>query len=192
VEGNAVEGPDGGMYNLLRLERGWSTANPIANKAILLRVPPAANSDEYADDHLAPPLEFVAIVDMPGGSCKFTVRRHALSGVYLALTNNVTNPKKCPSARNVLTLVASRDLRSWKIVKTLLVTDEGMAEEDVWRYTAFSYADWQFDHGSIGTDILYALRTSYRGGVSFHNTNRITYKKLTNIEPLLERVLGAM
>eukprot|EP01047_Picozoa_sp_COSAG01_P122310 COSAG01_NODE_51164_length_357_cov_0.573643_2_plen_30_part_01 len=30
MEGNAVEGPDGGMYNLLRLERGWSTVNPIA------------------------------------------------------------------------------------------------------------------------------------------------------------------
>ena len=26
--------------------------------------------------------------------------------------------------------------------------------------------------------IIYAIRTSYRGGVSFHNTNRITYKRL--------------
>jgi hypothetical protein len=161
VEGNALEGPDGLMYNLLRLESGWSKARPVANKAILLRVPArafdaGAGRGEHGD---APPLEFVAIVDMPGGSCKFTARRHAASGVYFALTNNVTNVtvrarlgrfsalsvpyrfsyenpfctgllygragrfttknggfrpgQACPSARNVLTLVSSRDLRRW-------------------------------------------------------------------------------
>lgn len=29
--------------------------------------------------------------------------------------------------------------------------------------------EWRFQ-------IIYAIRTSYRGGVSFHNTNRITFK----------------
>ena len=45
----------------------------------------------------------------------------------------------------MLTLVTSMDLKHWTIRETLLETDEGMAEEDVWRYTAFSYVDWQFD-----------------------------------------------
>ena len=74
VEGNAVEGPDGRVYNLLRLESGWSKSHPIANKAILLRVPDGAFAGEGTGD--APPLVFDSIVDMPGGSCKFTVRRH--------------------------------------------------------------------------------------------------------------------
>jgi len=104
VEGNAVEGPDGRVYNLLRLESGWSKSHPIANKAILLRVPDGAFAGEGTGD--APPLVFDSIVDMPGGSCKFTVRRHGPSGVYFALTNNVTNVSACPSARNVLTLVS--------------------------------------------------------------------------------------
>ncbi len=41
--------------------------------------------------------------------------------------------------------VTSPDLRQWTIRETLLETDEGMAEEDVWRYTSFSYVDWQFE-----------------------------------------------
>ena len=97
-----MEGPDGRVYNLLRLESGWSKSHPIANKAILLRVPDGAFAGEGTGD--APPLVFDSIVDMPGGSCKFTVRRHGPSGVYFALTNNVTNVSACPSARNVLTL----------------------------------------------------------------------------------------
>ena len=99
-----MEGPDGRVYNLLRLESGWSKSHPIANKAILLRVPDGAFAGEGTGD--APPLVFDSIVDMPGGSCKFTVRRHGPSGVYFALTNNVTNVSACPSARNVLTLVS--------------------------------------------------------------------------------------
>ena len=100
--------------------------------------------------------------------------------------------------------MTSPDLRQWTIRETLLETDEGMAEEDVWRYTSFSYVDWQFEgpdvrspfflpqfyshRHSVGAadtqrvrpraQIIYAIRTSYRGGVSFHNTNRITYKRL--------------
>ena len=176
VEGNAVQGPDGAIYNLLRLENGWSTTRPVANKAILLRGPPA--------QHPTRPQQFVGIYDMPGGSSKFTVRRDPVSKRYLALTNNVTNVSACPSARNVLVLVSSADLREWTIDTTLVVTDEGMAEEDVWRYTAFSYVDWQFD-GAGGGDIIYAMRTSYRGGVSFHNTNRITFKRLAGFSQYL-------
>lgn len=126
---------------------------------------------------------------------------------YFALTNNVTHVSACPSARNVLTLVTSPDLRRWTIRETLLETDEGMAQEDVWRYTSFSYVDWQFDGPNVRlraqihffvhrcnflersadsrspmacvvSQIIYAIRTSYRGGVSFHNTNRITFKTL--------------
>ena len=42
----------------------------------------------------------------------------------------------------------------------------------VGRFTAFSYVDWVVD----GPDLLLAIRTGYRGSVSYHNTNRITFK----------------
>jgi hypothetical protein len=37
--------------------------------------------------------------------------------------------------------------------------------------------DWQFD-GEDGATLLYAIRTAYRGAVSYHNSNRITFKTL--------------
>ena len=84
---------------------------------------------------------------------------------YVALTNNVTNVSACPSARNVLTLVTSPDLRRWTIRETLLETDEGMAQEDVWRYTSFSYVDWQFD----GPDVsLHAQIYLYSNDYPYH------------------------
>lgn len=96
VEGNAVEGPDGLIYNLLRLESGWSKSRPIANKAILLRVPAGAFDSATAEGSGdAPALEFVSIIDMPGGSCKFTVRRHAPSGVCVSLPKRLFDSHEC-------------------------------------------------------------------------------------------------
>lgn len=41
-------------------------------------------------------------------------------------------------------------------------------------YTGFHYADWHFD----GRDIIMLVRTAYRGAVSYHNSNRITFLRL--------------
>ena len=106
------------------------------------------------------------------------MRRDPTSGRYIALSNNATDVKACASARNVLVLCSSSDLRNWTIDATLLLTDEGFPETIAWRYTAFSYVDWQFDND--GRDIIYAMRTAYRGAVSWHNTNRITFKRLVD------------
>ena len=51
--------------------------------------------------------------------------------------------------------VTSPDLRQWTIRETLLETDEGMAEEDIWRYTSFSYVDWQFEGPDVRSPFPY-------------------------------------
>ena len=56
----------------------------------------------------------------------------------------------------------------------LLADDTGFAADDSVRFTGFHYVDWQFD----GDDLLMAVRTAYRGAVSYHNSNRITFKKV--------------
>ena len=61
---------------------GWVTEAPIVNKAVLLRLDEDTSAGTAA-------LRFVTIVDLPGGSCKFTVRYDAVSRKYLSLTNNV-------------------------------------------------------------------------------------------------------
>jgi hypothetical protein len=86
--------------------------------------------------------------------------------------------------RNVLTLCYSEDLFNWTIVGTLLRDDTGLSADDSVRYTGFHYVDWQLD----GDDLLYLVRTAYRGAVSYHNSNRITFKRLAGFRQYLPPV----
>ncbi|CAF1016861.1 unnamed protein product [Adineta steineri] len=49
-----------------------------------------------------------------------------------------------------------------------------------------SCIEWNCDGGP---HIIYLIRTSYRGANSYHNSNRITYKKLLNYQQLLPPVI---
>jgi hypothetical protein len=40
--------------------------------------------------------------------------------------------------------------------------------------TGFQYVDWQFD----GDDIIYLVRTAYRGAIRYHDSNWIIYRVL--------------
>lgn len=89
LEGNAVAPPaadDNGIAVLLRVN-----SLPAANKAALL----------YLSGPAATP-EFRAFIDFPGGMSKFTIRRDAVSGLYVTLSNFVqhaalSRPPFCPS-----------------------------------------------------------------------------------------------
>lgn len=52
----------------------------------------------------------------------------------------------------------------------------GVSLADSVRFTGFHYVDWQFD----GPDIIAAVRTAYRGAVSYHNSNRLTFRRFSN------------
>ncbi|EGD76117.1 hypothetical protein PTSG_00825 [Salpingoeca rosetta] len=164
LEGNMVEGPDGTLYNILRFN---VEPNVLGNYAVALRYNPHSNT-----------LKFDRIFELPGGHTKFTIRRDARTGVYLALTNPNTNVKYTDQ-RNVLVLSASEDLFNWTVVTTLLQDDTGFPEDDSVRYTGFHYVDWQFD-GTASDDIIYVIRTAYRGAVSYHNSNRMTFKRIVD------------
>ena len=92
-----------------------------------------------------------------------------------ALVNNITDPA-WPNQRNVLSLSVSENLTDWRVVKTLMTDDTGLSHEDSIRLTGFQYADWQFD----GDDIIYLVRTAYRGAVRYHDANRMIYRVLRN------------
>ena len=40
--------------------------------------------------------------------------------------------------------------------------------------TGFQYVDWQFD----GDDLIYVVRTAYRGARNFHDSNQIMFRRL--------------
>ena len=103
-----------------------------------------------------------------------------MTKLYLTLSNNVTD-FTCPSMRCVLTLAQSADLFNWTAVKVVLADDTGMEWADVVRYVGFQYVDWQL----VDDDMWFVVRTAYRGAYSYHNANRLTFKKLKNFRRFL-------
>ena len=59
--------------------------------------------------------------------------------------------------------------------------DTGLSFTNSIQLTGFQYVDWQFD----GDDILYLVRTAYRGAVRYHDSNRIIYRVLRNYTALI-------
>jgi len=180
LEGNVVEAPNGEIWNILRFHSA-----PLVDKAIILRVRHQREDAEgsssffekrpYGEARNVLRQEFVDIIDFPGGMSKFTIRRDPLTGLYVTLSNNNTDPR-FPQQRNVLSLHTSEDLRHWTHRRTLLEDDQDITWEESIRLTGFQYADWHFE----GADIIYCVRTAYRGAHNYHDANRLTFHRLRN------------
>lgn len=169
-EGNAVEGPDGAVRNILRVH-----VLDLPEHAAVLR----ASGD---GGELAPP-EDDAFPAFPGGCKKFTVRRDPRTGHWFALTNVAR--KRIPGVavertRNEVALVRSTDFRTWDVRGIVL------KHPDVHRH-AFQYVDWIFD----GEDILAVARTAWddvEGGAhSQHDANHITFHRIARFRSMAER-----
>ena len=167
LEGNVVVSPEGDMWNILRFN-----SRPYVDKAAMVSIGDEGRRIAF-DPH-------TGFIDFPGGMTKFAIRRDPVSGRYLSLVNDNTDPAQ-PAQRNVLSLYASDDLRTWRFVKRLMEDDTGLSHEDSVRLTGFQYVDWQFD----GRDIIYVVRTAYRGAVRYHDSNRILYCVLRDYAKLL-------
>ena len=167
LEGNVVLAPQNELWNVLRFN-----ANPLVDKAAIVKI--HAGGTRISFDPAT------GFIDFPGGNTKFTIRKDPVTGCYACLANNNTD-RAWPSQRNVLSLFASDDLLQWRHVKTLLTDDTGLAHEDSIRLTGFQYVDWQFD----GEDIIYLVRTAYRGAHNYHDANRITYHVLPGFRQML-------
>lgn len=167
LEGNIALAPDGELWNVLRLN-----ASPMVNRAAIVRVHDDGGRISFDPDS--------GFIDFPGGGTKFNIRHDTESGLYISLVNNVTNPA-WPRQRNILSLSVSSDLVNWRLVHTLMRDQSGLTAEDSARLTGFQYVDWQFD----GDDIIYLVRTAYRGAIRYHDSNRIIFRKLPNFRDLL-------
>ena len=167
LEGNVVAAPDGSLWNILRVN-----SSPAVDKAAMVRI-----DGDGATLSFDPATGFI---DFPGGMTKFTIRRDPKTGLYLSLVNNNTVPDWARQ-RNVLSLAANEDMIQSRVIKTLMTDESGLLHEDSLRLTGFQYVDWQFD----GDDMLYLVRTAYRGARNYHDSNRIIYRTLPNYAALL-------
>lgn len=173
-EGNAVEGPDGQVYNFLRyqISNVYPDGNPLPvpshGLAMILK------ADVQDPDKQ---LTLSRFVNFNGGMSKFSLRRDPVTGVYVALVNRVVDDT-FPGQRNILSLSVSYDLDNWTIVKDLVDASEYGAEE-----VGFQYVDFVFD----GDDIIYASRTAFNHANTFHDSNYITFHREKDFRALLPK-----
>ena len=186
-EGNVVAATDGQLWNIMTYEAG-SIVEEVATR---LRI-----EDEGKTLSFDPESGYIRF---PGSKAKFTIRRDPATGKYLSLVNNIADPdllremaegnlkaqghrgKHPIRQRNVLSLSVSDDLWNWRLVKTLMRDDTGLEPAASVLLTGFQYVDWQFD----GDDLIYVVRTAYRGTRNFHDSNRIIFRRLNNFRDLL-------
>ncbi|WP_113663321.1 T9SS type A sorting domain-containing protein [Pedobacter nanyangensis] len=162
LEGNMVQGPDGKIWNMLRVN-----STPFFDRSAKIEISSSGSTATFS------PSNFFTF---PGGSCKFVVRKDTVSGVYWAMLNDNTNGVE-PNQRNVLALYASTDLTNWYLAKTLIADDQNYTAAESITYTGFQYPDWQFD----GNNIIYLSRTAYGDDVPrAHDSNFITFGVVEN------------
>lgn len=156
LEGNAVVGPDGGLFDILRYH-----SPPYYRKAIVLKIASDGRS-----------LSFDRLIDFYGSHTKFAIQRDPNTGVYWSLVNRIPDATRPRAVRNVLTLVRSTDLWHWTPVHDVLRDDRHWAP----RYTGFQYVDWLFD----GDDIVFVARTAFNGAHTMHDANFLTFHRIRN------------
>jgi hypothetical protein len=184
-EGNAVEW-NGTLYDVLRVD---GQTNETYNKAAVLRYD-SSNKSKVVFDRM---------IDFPSTTSKFVIRKDPASSpssggeFFLSIVNDVTERNRETGnvfARNHLSLAVSApdSLYEWSVCATLLTDDTGIAgdADASAAYTGFHYVDWIFD----GDDILYAVRTGYRGSNSYHNANRMTVKRIRDFRKLFDGATG--
>jgi len=166
LEGNVVVTPDNELVNIVRFYSPW-----VTEVAVMISI--SSDGKKLSFD---PKKDFL---NFPGGRHKFSIRKDPNTGMYVSLVNDHNSDVGLPgsrSQRNTLTLVASKDLRSWEKKTVVLQDDQPHSMESSLQSTGFQYADWQFD----GDDLIALVRTAYDGAHSFHDSNRITFHRIEN------------
>jgi hypothetical protein len=167
IEGNVVLTPTNDIYNILRVSTSVAVDEPVIDKAAIHKFDSETSTLSFNPDK--------GFIDFPGGNHKFTIRRDPVTGAYLSLVNNNTDPNESRQ-RNILSLSWSQDLVHWKLIETLIEDDLPVSWEESLSQTGFQYVDWQFD----GDDIIYVSRTSYDGAHNYHDANRLTFDRIEN------------
>ena len=162
IEGNAIPGPDGVIYNLLRIDPVGCDRSKVNNTCIMTKL---VSFDE--------PLRFVRMIDAPVGiRHKFFIQHDGETNLYFMVHNEET--VKNIERRCIFSLSASEDLVHWRRLTTLLDCT------DIPR-NGVSYPSFIID----GDDILYVSRTAYGQLKNEHDNNYVTFHRLRNFRDLV-------
>jgi iduronate 2-sulfatase len=168
LEGNAVADPGGNLVNILRVDH-----SKLPEKAAIVRISKDGKTATFDPEK--------GIVDFPGGSKKFTIRKDPAGPGYWSLASIVPERhagQSHPAAtRNTLALLHSDNLIDWEIRSVLLYHPDTVNH-------GFQYVDWQFE----GDAIIAACRTAWdddQGGArNNHDANFLTFHRWENFRQL--------
>lgn len=158
IEGTLTVVPDGRLLNIMRFGK--------YGKVIAY---------EVDTEHPEAPLRYSHCIDFPANFSKFMIKYDAISGRYLSIATRVYDREK-PHARNLLSLMSSKDLEHWDLVCDLFDYRDGDAQK-----IGFQYVDFEME----GEDIIYLCRTALNGAHSYHDSNYSTFHRISNFRTLL-------
>ena len=168
IEGNPISGPDGELYNLIRINH--MIAEDICNSDYSV---PYNMASLYRFRSFDEPLEFVQTVDIPVGLRKmFFTMRDEKTGLYFTLGNESYD--LAPKRRCIYTLSVSSDLRNWRKLKELI----NCSDREGYCVSQPSFA---FD----GDDLCYLSRTAWGKVKDQHDNNMMTFHVEKNFRNLL-------
>ena len=161
IEGTLTVAPDGRLKNVMRFGK--------FHNALVLDVD---------TERPEAPLRFERLMPFPANFSKFTIKRDDASGFYYTIAS-ATYDESHAGARNLLSLLRSRDLNEWETVIDLFDFRDRPCDK-----VGFQYADFEFD----GEDIIFLCRTALNNAASYHDTNYQTFHRIANFrrEPRLK------
>lgn len=170
-EGNAVQGRDGEIYGVYRVN-----SQPDPGYVLILKLSEDGTAFTFNQTDLH------SVIEFDGGVTKFAIRYDAASDLYISLVNHIT-AKEAMWQRNVLSIAVSKDLYHWETLDTVL-SDRSMMNPYVSICNhGFQYVDWVID----GDDILLAVREAMNGSSNFHDANYMTFYRLKDYRKLVLR-----
>ena len=174
IEGNPLVGPDGELYNMLRMDHMIAENILVSDFSV-----PNNMAALYKFKSFDEPLEFVQTVDVCVGLRNmFYVRYDEVSGYYFVIGNECQYgtriDKPNGNRRCVYTLSASKDLKNWRKVKELINCT------DTPDYCV-SQPAFLFD----GDDLCYLSRTAWGKIKDQHDNNMMTFHVEKNFRNLL-------
>ncbi len=151
IEGTLVLSPESELLNVMRFGK--------YAHAIVYRV------DTEDPDA---PLSYFGLMKFPANYSKFMIKYDPTSSYYYTLASRVLSEEE-PFARNLLSMMRSKDLKQWDTV--LDVFD--YRDRDPKQY-GFQYVDFEME----GDDILLLCRTAINGAYNFHDSNYSIFRRI--------------
>ena len=163
IEGTLAVSPDGRLLNIMR----YDTSKTEPNYGLILAY-------EVNTEDPDAPLTYSHAIEFPANLSKFMIQYDSVSESYYSIASRITEPDKI-RARNLLSLMVSKDLIHWEVARDLLDYRDHDAND-----VGFQYVDFMIE----GNDILYLCRTAMNGAHNYHDANYQTFHRIENFRDL--------